>query len=52
MLNAINEDTRPNTAQQISEEEARTTDSFLNMSGDGGEEQRSEEDEDFVPPAA
>ena len=45
MLDAINEDTRANTAQQISEEDARTTDSFLNMSGDG-----DEEDDDFVLP--
>ena len=44
---SITEDTRTNTAQQISEEEARTADSFLNMSRDGGEE-----DDDFVPPAA
>ena len=52
MLDAINEDTRANTSGQIGEEQARTAESFLNMSGDGGEEQRSEEDEDFVPPAA
>ena len=45
MLDAINEDTRANTTQQIGEEEARTTDSFLNMSGDG-----DEEDDDFAPP--
>ena len=44
MLDAINEDTRANTAQQISEEEARTADLFLNMSGDG-----DEEDNDFAP---
>ena len=37
MLDAINEDTRANTTQQIGEEEARTADSFLNMSGDGDE---------------
>ena len=44
MLDAINEDTRANTTQPIGEEEARTADSFLNMSGD------VEEDDDFVPP--
>ena len=44
MLDAINADTRANTAQQISEEEARTADLFLNMSGDG-----DEEDNDFAP---
>ena len=52
MLDAINEDTRANTTAQISEEEARTADSFLNMSGDGGEEERSEEDDDFALPPA
>ena len=45
MLDAINEDTRANTAQQIGEEDARTADSFLNMSGEG-----DEEDDDFAPP--
>ena len=45
MLDAINEDTRANTTQQIGEEEARTANSFLNMSGDG-----DEEDDDFAPP--
>ena len=45
MLDAINEDTRANTTQQIGEEEARTADSFLNMSGDS-----EEEDGDFAPP--
>ena len=44
MMDAINEDTRANTTQQIGEEEARTADSFLNMSGDG-----DEEDDDFAP---
>ena len=44
MLDAIKEDTRANTTQPISEEEARTADSFLNMSGD------AEEDDDFAPP--
>ena len=45
MLDAINEDTRANTTQQpIGEEESRTADSFLNMSGDA-----DEEDDDFVP---
>ena len=45
MLDTINEDTRVNTAQQIGEEDARTADSFLNMSGDG-----DEEDDDFAQP--
>ena len=46
MLDAINEDTRANTTQQpIGEEESRTADSFLNMSGDA-----EEEDDDFAPP--
>ena len=45
MMDAINEDTRANTTQQIGEEEARTADSFLNMSGDA-----EEEDDDFAPP--
>ena len=45
MLDAINEDTRANTAPQIGEEDARTANSFLNMSGDG-----DEEDDDFAPP--
>ena len=44
MLDTTNEDTRANTAQQIGEEDARTADSFLNMSGDG-----DEEDDDFAP---
>ena len=44
MLDAINEDTRANTTQPIAEEDARTTDSFLNMSGDADEE------DDFAPP--
>ena len=48
MLDAINEDTRANTTQPIAEEDARTADSFLNMSGDGGEE----EGDDFAPPDA
>ena len=46
MLDTTNEDTRANTAQQIGEEDARTADSFLNMSGDG-----DEEDDDFAPPS-
>ena len=46
MLDAINEDTRANTTQSIGEEEARTADSFLNMSGDA-----EEEDDDFAPPS-
>ena len=45
MLDAINEDTRANTTQQIAEEDARTTDFFLNMSGDA-----DEEDDDFASP--
>ena len=45
MLNAINEDTRVNTTQPITEEDARIADSFLNMSGDA-----DEEDDDFAPP--
>ena len=45
MLDAINEDTRANTTQPITEEDARTADSFLNMSGDA-----DEEDDDFAPP--
>ena len=45
MLDAINEDMRANTAQQIGEEDARIADSFLNMSRDG-----DEEDDDFAPP--
>jgi len=44
MLDAINEDTRANTTQPIAEEDARTADSFLNMSGDA-----DEEDDDFAP---
>ena len=45
MLDAINEDTRANTTQPITEEDARIADSFLNMSGDA-----DEEDDDFAPP--
>ena len=45
MLDAINEDTRANTTQPIAEEDARTADSFLNMSGDA-----DEEDDDFAQP--
>ena len=45
MLDAMNEDMRANTAQQIGEEDAPIADSFLNMSGDG-----DEEDDDFAPP--
>ena len=45
MLDAINEDTRANTTQPIAEEDARTADLFLNMSGDD-----DEEDDDFVSP--
>ena len=45
MLDAINEDTRANTTQPIVEEDARTADLFLNMSGDA-----DEEDDDFALP--
>ena len=45
MLDAINEDMSANTTQLIDEEDARTADSFLNMSGDA-----DEEDDDFAPP--
>ena len=45
MVDAINEDMRANTTQPIAEEDARTADSFLNMSGDA-----NEEDDDFAPP--
>ena len=44
MLDAINEDTRANTTQPIGEEDARTADSFLNMSRDA-----DEEDDNFAP---
>ena len=44
MLDAINKDTRANTTQPIAEEDDRAADSFLNMSGDG-----NEEDNDFAP---
>ena len=44
MLDAINKDTRANTTQPIAEEDARTADSFLNISGDA-----DEEDNDFAP---
>ena len=43
MIDAINEDTRANAAEQFGAEEARTANSFLNMSGDG-----SEGDDDFT----
>ena len=46
MMDAINEDTRVNAAEQFGSEEARTADSFLNMSGDG-----SDGDDDFTPTA-
>ena len=45
MLDAINKDTRANTTQPIAEEDARTANSFLNMSGDA-----DEEDDEFAPP--
>ena len=43
MMDAINEDTRANTAEQFGAEEVQTADSFLNMSRDG-----SEGDDDFA----
>ena len=45
MLDAINEDARANTAQQIGEEDDRTANSFLNLFGES-----DEEDDDFAPP--
>ena len=45
MLDAINEDTRANTTQPIAEGDARTANSFLNISG-----YADEEDDDFAPP--
>ena len=45
MLDAINEDTRANTTQPITEEDAQTADSLLNMSRDADEEY-----DDFAPP--
>ena len=45
MLDTINEDTRANTTQPIAEEDTRTADSFLNISGDA-----DEEEDDFAPP--
>ena len=47
MVDAIKEDTRVNAAEQFGAEEARTTDSFMNMSGDG-----SDWDDDFTPTPA
>ena len=47
MMDAINEDTRVNAAEQFGAEEARTDDSFLNMSADG-----SDWDDDFAPTPA
>ena len=47
MMDAINEDTNVNVAEQIGAEEASTSDSFLNMSGDG-----SDGDDDFNPTPA
>ena len=47
MMDAINEDTRVNAAEQFGAEETRTADSFLNMSGDG-----SDGDDDFTPTPA
>ena len=47
MMDAINEDTRINAAEQFGAEETRTADSFLNMSGDG-----SDGNDDFTPTPA
>jgi len=47
MMDAINEDTNVNVAEQIGAEEASTSDSFLNMSGDS-----SDGDDDFTPTPA
>ena len=47
MMDAINEDTRVNAAEQFGAEEARTADLFQNMSGDG-----SDGDDDFTPTLA
>ena len=47
MMDAINKDTRVNTAEQFGAEEARTADSFQNMSRDG-----SDGDDDFTPTPA
>ena len=47
MMDVINEDTMVNAAEQFGLEEARTADSFLNMSGDG-----SDGDDDFTPTPA
>ena len=44
MMDAINGDTMAKAAEQFGAEEARTVDSFLNISGDA-----SKEDDDFVP---
>ena len=44
MMDATNEDIGVNAAEQFGAEEARTSDSFLNMSGDG-----SDGDDDFTP---
>ena len=43
MMDAINEDTGVNAAEKFGAEEARTDDSFLNMSADG-----SDRDDDFA----
>ena len=47
MMDAINEDTRVNAAEQFGAEVTRIADSFLNMSGNG-----SDEDDDFNPTPA
>ena len=47
MMDAINEDTRVNAAEQFGAEETRIANSFLNMSGDG-----SDGDDDFTPTPA
>ena len=43
MMDAINEDTRVNAAEQFGAEETRIAYSFLNMSGDG-----NDGDDDFT----
>ena len=47
MMDAINKDIRVNATEQFGAEEARTADSFLNISRDG-----SDGDDDFTPTPA
>ena len=47
MMDAINEDTGVNAAEQFGAEETRIANSFLNMSRDG-----SDGDDDFTPTPA